>query len=94
MSLTEKEKRVITSPQSLSSKQRKTTKHRTKIKIQEILCDMQFLIDNHNTVKEEFGIDMLDIVSLGNISQGKKNHKDTHDDKTAVKENDDDPDLL
>lgn len=56
MPLTEKEKRVITSPLSFSVKQRKTTKFRTKIKIQEIMDDMQFLMENYSKVYDEFGI--------------------------------------
>lgn len=59
MPLTEKERRVITSPLSFLSKQRKTTKHRTRIKIQEILQDVLFLMENHSKVYEEFGIDVL-----------------------------------
>ncbi len=92
MPLTEKEKRVIVSPLSFSSKQRKTTKHRTKIKIQDILHDMQFLIKNHRIVHDEFGIDVLENAAMPehfSESYTKENDGDTSHDKPS-----NDPDLL
>lgn len=89
MSLTDKEKRIILSPLSFSSKQRKNTKFRTRKKIQEILSDMNFLIENHSKIFETFEIDVL---GTGNnttyISESKiKNTSNTDTDSS-------DPDLL
>ena len=79
MPLTEKEKRIITSPLSFSSKQRKTTKHRTRKKIQEVLDDMQFLIENNSKVYDIFGIDVLENAAAmpEHFSESKENDKDT-----------------
>ena len=76
MPLTEKEMRVITSPLSFSSKQRKTTKFRTKVKIQEILRDARFLMENHSKVQKEFGIDVLENNPIGYLESQKENDKD------------------
>ena len=86
MPLTEKEMRVITSPLSFSSKQRKTTKFRTKVKIQEILSDVQFLMENYSKVQKEFGIDMLENNPILEYleSQIKENDKDiSQEDKSS-----------
>ena len=88
MPLTDKEKRIITSPQSFLSKQKKTTKFRTRKKIQEILCDMQFLIGNHSKISDMFGIDVLeDDISL-ELSAQKTEKQPSHKDESS------DPDLL
>jgi len=93
MPLTEKEKRVITSPLSFSSKQRKTTKFRTRKKIQEILCDMQFLIENNSKVYERLGIDVLSKYNiLEHLSESENVNSKT--DQIEDKPSEDDPDLL
>ncbi len=72
MPLTDKEKRIITSPLSFSSKQRKNTKFRTRKKIQAILCDMNFLIQNNSNISEMFGIDILgDDTVIRHVSEQK-----------------------
>jgi len=95
MPLTEKEKRIITSPLSFSSKKRKTTKFRTRKKIQEILCDVRFLIENHFKVYDGFGIDVLENVVISeHFSESKENDKDTIHDKPSNDKPSNDPDLL
>ena len=90
MPLTEKEKRIIASPLSFSSNKRKTTKFRARKKIQEILCDMQFLIENNSKIFEEFGIDVLSNISKHISTSETVNSKtDTPEDKPSK-----DPDLL
>lgn len=92
MPLTNKEKRFIVSPQSFSSQQRKTTKFRTRKKIQEILQDMQFLIENNSKVYDICGIDVLcSGVSSENKSTPKETHTETQSSKNTPSE---DPDLL
>ena len=95
MCLTDKEKRTITSPQSFSSsKQRKTTKFRTKKKIQEILQDMEFLIENNSKISEIFDIDVMSIISCNNNSNTSDvTSKNTQLQETTISKNDD-PDLL
>jgi len=89
MPLTEKEKRIITSPQSFLSRQRKTTKFRTRKKIQEVLCDMQFLIENYSKISDMFGIDVLvDDISSKKLPLQKTEKQASHKDESS------DPDLL
>lgn len=93
--LTDKEKRVIISPLSFSVPQRKATKYRCKIKIQEVIQDMQFLIKHHDLVKKEFGIDVIG----NNISEVKgiiEKEIPSENDTTTPEKNqlDDDPDML
>jgi len=89
MPLTDKEKRIITSPQSFLSRQRKTTKFRTRKKIQEVLCDMQFLIENHSKISDIFGIDVLvDDISSEKLPLQKTEKQSSHEAESS------DPDLL
>jgi len=85
--LTEKEKRAITSPQSFLSKQRKTTKFRTKKKIQEIISDMTFLIKNNSKISETFGIDVTINDNISNVQK----IDNTYEEKPSSSK---DPDLL
>ena len=93
MPLTEKEKRAITSPHSfLSSKQRKTTKFRTKKKIQETLQDIKFLIENHSEISEMFGIDVINYNNENNdIAENIQLQETIPTNNNAPKK---DPDLL
>lgn len=92
MPLTEKEKRIITSPLSFSAKQRKTTKHRTRKKIQEILHDMQFLIENNSKVYDIFGIDVL---YKGTLSENLSIPEDVNNEIQSPENRlSEDPDLL
>lgn len=58
MCLTSKDKRVIISPLSMSTQQRKNARYRVRTKIQNMLQDMQFLNENYSKMRDELGMDM------------------------------------
>ena len=91
MPLTDKEKRFIVSPQSFSTSQRKTTKFRTRKKIQDVMCDIQFLLNNHSKVYDTFGINVL---YNNKSSENKSTSKETHTEIQSTKDKYSDPDLL
>jgi hypothetical protein len=57
MALTDKDKRLITSPSSLPTEQRKTVKFRLAKKIKTILSDSEFLMQNKSNLTH-LGIDI------------------------------------
>ncbi len=91
MCLTDKEKRMITSPLSLSARQKRNTKYRIKKKIHKLLHDMQFVLENHKTLSEEFRIDVLhnDDLNCFSTFTNDVDSKGTSDSKDST-----DPDLL
>jgi|APSaa5957512535_1039671.scaffolds.fasta_scaffold03954_11 hypothetical protein len=85
--LTDKEKRMITSPLSFSSKQRKNTKFRTRKKIQNILQDLKFIVENNDKICSELGIDVtseipkyLAIEDVENNSEDIQSEEESHND--------------
>ena len=60
MPLTNKEKRVVVTPLSFSSKQRKNAKFRTRKKIFDVIEDMRFLVEHRDEISVMFGIDVLE----------------------------------
>ena len=89
MCLTEKDKRVIITPISLSAQQKKDAKYRVKTKIQKILQDMQFIKENHDVIYQEFGIDVLqNDIAVSEITESKDMSQKIKENKSP------DPDLL
>ena len=89
MCLTEKDKRVIITPISLSAQQKKDAKYRVKIKIQKILQDIQFIKENHDVIYQEFGIDVLqNDIAVSEITESKYMSQKIKENKSP------DPDLL
>lgn len=99
MYLTLHEKRMISSPSSLSVRQRRNAKYKTGKKIQQILSDVYFILENHSTISKEFSIDVLNDVKILKYFtspdvKDTSGGKDISEDKSVKHDTSNDPDLL
>jgi len=80
MYLTDREKRTIVTPNSMSGQQLWNAKFHARSKILQILQDMQFITKHKDMILQEFGIDVHEMLGL--------------DKKITVTNTTDDSDLL
>ena len=80
MYLTDREKRTIVTPNSMSGQQLWNAKFHARSKILQILQDMQFITKHKDMILQEFGIDVNEMLGL--------------DKKITVTNTTDDSDLL
>ncbi len=69
MSLTEKEKRVIVSPNSFSKNNRKSTRYRARAKIGRVIEDVKFISEHHDEILQELGINVFEDDGRNGISE-------------------------
>ena len=66
--LTDRERRMISSPASLSPKQRRNARYRMRRKIRGIMHDALFILENRGAVTREFGDDIISMADLRSMS--------------------------
>lgn len=64
MYLTDREKRTIATPNSMSGQQLWNAKFHARSKILQILQDMQFITEHKDMILQEFGIDVYEMLGL------------------------------
>ncbi len=92
MALTDKQKRAIVSPDSFSPGRLRLQKLRTRRKIDGILNDVRFLVENAEMILKRLDLDV--IAEINDKIKTERDNNHTGGQKSEIPTDDDDPDFL